>query len=663
MKPAFLPLLLICVSAATWAQSNPVPLINLPLVPTTAAPASTGFTLTVNGAGFVPSSVVHWSGKPRATQFVSKTQLTATILAADVATAGTASVTVTNPGAANPTSNVAFFSVVASVPTVAFTGSNFPTLGYPVYVAVGDFNNDGNLDLAVANWTLTNSVAILLGKGDGTFRPVVLYPAGAQVGWIAVGDFNGDGKLDLATSNNYANTISILLGNGDGTFKAPVDYATGSSPIGMVAGDFNGDGKLDLAVVSSPFSILLGNGDGTFRAGPAMTAAGYGICTGDFNGDGILDLAVTDFSSNVDIYLGKGDGTFQAPVAYPSGVRPYTVEAIDLNGDGVLDLVVGNYNGASVLLGNRDGTFGSAMTYLTSYSLANGATVADFNGDGIPDIAVGNSAANTISILLGNGDGTFQVFPNVFQSGVYVQGLAVGDFNNDGAMDVALAAFSGSAAYVSLQTNGPAVLFSQATLTFPTQLVGTQSTISILMTNVGKQTLNISQIGTTGSAAHDFSQTNNCGSSVAVGARCDIYVTFAPRNKGRLMAALEVQDNAISLRQSVSLSGTGTWVSLSPSSLTFAKQKVGTVSAAQTITLVNVGSGPVSISLIAFLGGGSSQFRETNNCGTSVAAGGSCTISVQFAPTMTGFLTDILGVQDNGGGGFQKTTVSGTGIL
>jgi len=143
--------LLVLISVALFvplfAQSNPVPQISFPLVPTSIAPGSPAFTLTVNGAGFASGAVVNWNGSPRSTHFVSKTRLTASILASDVATAGTASVTVTNPGAANPDSNVAFFSVTTPVTTVAFTGSNFPTLGNPEYLVPADFNGDGNIDL------------------------------------------------------------------------------------------------------------------------------------------------------------------------------------------------------------------------------------------------------------------------------------------------------------------------------------------------------------------------------------------------------------------------------------------------------------------------------------------------------------------------------------
>jgi len=593
--------------------------------------------------------------------------LTATILAGDIATAGTASVTVSNPGAANPTSNVAFFSITTPVATVAFTGSSFPTLGNPEYVATGDFNNDGKLDLAVANWSSDNSVAILLGNGNGTFAPASLYPAGGQVGGVAVGDFNGDGRLDIAAADYDVAKTSILLGNGDGTFRTPVSYTVGEIPTSLVTADFNGDGALDLAIVT-PLTILLGNGDGTFRAGPAMTGYGFGISTGDFNGDGIVDLATVDYGESgvVTIYLGNGDGSFQPGINYPTGPFPSTVTAADLNGDGILDLVTGDDDGAGVLIGRGDGSFGAPTTYYTGYSFGDAATVADFNGDGIPDIAVGNETANTISILLGKGDGTFQASSELFQSAVYVFSLTAGDFNNDGAMDVALGSYgvanSGGGVYASLQTNGPAVLFSQAQVIYPTQLVGTQNTISVEMTNVGKEALNISQVGVTGGQSRNFSQTNNCGGSVAVGASCDINVTFAPKDKGRLAAALVVQDNAINHQQSIPLSGIGTWMNLSPASLNFGNQKVGTDSKVRIVTLTNVGSKTVSISEIGLENINNHEFSfQSNGCG-NLAAGASCTIGIQFTPTETGLQTNILGVKDNGGGVLQQTTLSGTGV-
>src|ERR1019366_4226030 len=102
----------------------------------------------------------------------------------------------------------------------------------------------------------------------GQFLEAPKYPTGANPQAVAVGDFNGDGNLDLAIANSTGNTVSVLLGKGDGTFSPKVDYATGSAPQGVVVGDFNGDGHLDMAVTNSAsntVSVFLGNGDGSFQ--------------------------------------------------------------------------------------------------------------------------------------------------------------------------------------------------------------------------------------------------------------------------------------------------------------------------------------------------------------------------------------------------------------
>ncbi|PFB06901.1 Na-Ca exchanger/integrin-beta4 [Bacillus anthracis] len=312
----------------------------------------------------------------------------------------------------------------------------------------GDFNGDGNLDLAVAN---DRFISILLGVGNGTFLPAMNINIGDSplIGILAA-DFNGDGILDLAVTNDEpGNVISILLGNGDGTFQSPTNYATGTRPGQFVAADFNGDGILDLAVtndISGNVSIFLGNGDGTFQPSTFYPAgdAPIGITTGDFNGDGKLDLAVTDVgvgANNVSVLLGNGDGTFQPPSSLPVGQSPVGIASADFNGDGKLDLVVANENSQdiSVLLGNGDGTFQPAVNYpvgtVGSFPLF--VTVADFNNDGLLDLAVGNLGTNNVSILLGNGDGTFQAAVN-FEVGQSPEVIIVADFNNDGAIDIAV---------------------------------------------------------------------------------------------------------------------------------------------------------------------------------------------------------------------------------
>ena len=137
----------------------------------------------------------------------------------------------------------------------------------PNSVAVGDFNGDGILDLAMANEGGT--VSILLGTGTGSFGAKTDFGTGIDPSSVAVGDFNGDGKLDLAVAN-YVDTVSILLGTGTGSFGARTDFSTGSVPRSVAVGDFNGDGKVDLVVAnrgSNTVSVLLNRGPIGFSLG------------------------------------------------------------------------------------------------------------------------------------------------------------------------------------------------------------------------------------------------------------------------------------------------------------------------------------------------------------------------------------------------------------
>jgi hypothetical protein len=315
-----------------------------------------------------------------------------------------------------------------------FTAPSFAVGTTPHGEVVGDFNGDGKRDLAVVNEG-SNTVSILLGNGDGTFRPKTDFATGAQPWGIAVGDFNGDGKLDLVVANRGANSLSILLGNGDGTFQPKTDIALPPTPVTLLpvvplavtVGDFNGDGKADLAVATqvsntNDVTILIGNGNGTFQTPVTIltnssTFAGFGlagngqssIATADFNGDGHLDLVAvnnTDFKQpfgrgsfilspgpgTVSVLLGNGDGTFQAPRNSAVGTEAMTVGVGDFNGDGRPDFAVNNLssNSLSVFMNSGGGNFSSSTILGVSGNLAAG----DFNGDGIADLAAGGTVLN-----------------------------------------------------------------------------------------------------------------------------------------------------------------------------------------------------------------------------------------------------------------------------
>jgi hypothetical protein len=214
-------------------------------------------------------------------------------------------------------------------------------------------------------------------------------------------------------------------------------------------------------------------------------------------------------------------------------------------------------------------------------------------------------------------------------------------------------------------SGSPAASLSPTSLTFPSQTVGTASAAqAVTLANSGSAALSITGIAVTGTNSGDFGQTNNCGSSLAAGSSCAINVTFTPTATGTRSATLTVTDNASNSPQTASLTGAGVssggtpTATLSRTSLTFGNQTVGTSSPAQSVTLSNSGGAALSISSFAITG----DFGQTNNCGSSVAAGSSCTINMTFTPTATGTRSGTLTVTDNAGNSPQTVSLTGTGV-
>jgi hypothetical protein len=200
------------VTSANTDPANPVPLINQPLVPDARKPGGAEFMLTVNGTGFVSTSVVKWNGSSQTTTFMSSSQLIAKILASDVVAARTVSVTVVNPSPGGGTSNVVFFEVTPPSSSITMSApSTFDIETGPGSVAVGDFNGDGKLDLVVGN-VFSNAVRVLLGEGNGTFQAAVDYGTGISPSAVEVGDFNGDGRLDLVVTNSCGSDRASGIG-------------------------------------------------------------------------------------------------------------------------------------------------------------------------------------------------------------------------------------------------------------------------------------------------------------------------------------------------------------------------------------------------------------------------------------------------------------------
>ena len=347
--------------------------------------------------------------------------------------------------------NVSFLSPVSYPVGAGATGNT----------AIEDLTGDGKLDIVASNQNCPNgecgpgSVSILLGNGDGTFLPPVLYDTGGlSPSQVAVADLNGDGKPDIAVTNYEG--IGVLLGNGDGTFQPAVYYETGGT-VSLAIANLTANGKLDIVVglwgLANSYAVLLGNGDGTFQ--PAVSYnVGMGVASvtiADMNHDGKPDLVLAGFPQSegsnlgqVGVLLGNGDGTFQSAQIFSTGAFSgglcNWVAVADLNGDGNLDVAVANYGTAAaavgVLLGKGDGTLQPVVNYAFPDNLVYFITIADVNGDHIPDLLVPNYAPAFVSVMLGNGDGTFQ--PAIdFSPGLGAAGwVSAVDVNGDGRPDL-----------------------------------------------------------------------------------------------------------------------------------------------------------------------------------------------------------------------------------
>jgi hypothetical protein len=192
-------------------------------------------------------------------------------------------------------------------------------------------------------------------------------------------------------------------------------------------------------------------------------------------------------------------------------------------------------------------------------------------------------------------------------------------------------------------------------MAFTPQLVGTTSSSqTVTLTNQGKTPLTIASISASGS----FEVNNTCGKKLAVGAACDLNISFKPSGKGNIPGLITVVDSATSKPQIIEVSGVGTVVELTPQSLNFGEQKVGTRSGPLPIVITNQGVSSIAISQITT---NSANYSETNNCPSQLASGASCTVKVTFKPVKAGTMDAILNVKDSGGGASQSVTLTGIG--
>jgi cysteine-rich repeat protein len=314
----------------------------------------------------------------------------------------------------------------------------------PQQIVAADLNRDGVLDLVTANTGF--SLSVLLGDGFGGFSRLPDVELAQVTFFVAVGDLDEDGILDLAASLPVLNRVEVFRGIGDGSF-APLVTLPVIDPDSLVIDDFNSDELPDLASTSDTgVEIFLNNGEGGFLS-PRFSSSPsrlFDLQTADFNNDGSLDLvAIEDNQDTFLLLLGDGAGNFAAQTSQSAGKGPVALLVEDFSGDNVFDLVVGRLFSSEVglLIGEELGIFSEVQTIEIRSPSA--LVAGDINSDSILDVAVSSGLDQEnvahLAVSLGDGTGSFDS-PLLFSAGLAdPRGLVLADFNEDGALDAALA--------------------------------------------------------------------------------------------------------------------------------------------------------------------------------------------------------------------------------
>jgi hypothetical protein len=327
-----------------------------------------------------------------------------------------------------------------------------------------------------------------------------------------------------------------------------------------------------------------------------------------------------------------------------------------------------NLNPSSVAFGNQVVNTASSSQAVT---LANQGTAPlsisniVLSGTNSGDFAQTNNCPTGSTTLAVNASCTISVTFTPTATGTRGATLVITDNDPTSVQNVAL---SGSGS-----SSSAGVTLTPTSLTYTSQLVHTTSAAqTVTVKSTGTAPLSISSIALGGTNSADFAQTNNCPSgstTLPVNASCTISITFTPTVAGTRIATVVITDNDPTSVQNVSLSGSGTaasaGITVTPISVVYSNQLVGTTSALQTITVKSTGTAPLSISSIALGGTNAGDFAQTNTCptgSTTLAVNASCSISVTFTPTARGVRTGTLAVNSNAPGTAPSVSLSGTGI-
>jgi hypothetical protein len=535
---------------------------------------------------------------------------------------------------------------------------------YALFAA--DVNHDGKPDL-VANIGGPSGIEVLLGKGDGTFLQPVISPSESPIS-VAITDLNGDGRPDLAVTNPIINSVDLYIGKGDGSFAKPKSVGLSQTvygPNSTVAADFNGDGKVDLAVAETNFphgkiSVVLGNGKGTFGTphNSSLVSAAINnqdeMLMGDFNGDGKPDLVIMDdYSTGFQVLLGNGDGTFQPPIDTQLNTS-LNFAVGDFNSDGKTDVVVTtSANGQTLVSIYLSNGDGTFRLGVQFAESFGGITVADVNNDRKLDL-VFTSFGQPLLVMLGNGDGTFQK-PIFGPSAIYSGPAVIRDFNGDAKPDIAVGTYNGIAL---LQGNGDGTfqspVYSNSTIQFCCQMVAADVNHDGKPDLINVVNSYVSVYVMLGNGDGTFQPARTYNANGQVFSGNMVTGDF--NSDGVADIGLTIQ-NVFTGKTMVSTYLSTPTISSFPSSLNFGTLNVGTTSLAMQIQVANHGNAKLLISSIGITG----DFLEQNNCGTGLAIGHSCAVQVYFKPTAKGVRSGALIIKENAVAGTQRIPLKGIG--
>jgi hypothetical protein len=557
--------------------------------------------------------------------------------------------------------------------------------------ASGTFTATGSMSVVhyAHSATLLNNGKVLIAGG---YNPANGYLADAQLYDPVSGTFSSTGSLVVP---HYGHTAT-LLNNGKVLIVAGYNAASGSLAeaelYDPVAQAFSATGSLNTAR-SYPAATLLNDGTVLYTGGYVYASSPYQLSSAELYNPTTGTFTTTSGNLSTALYGHSSTLLTNGMVLLAGGANN---ASYSLNQAELYDPSVQTF---SVTAGLTTPRVSQQATLLTNGQvlMTGGLTASQVNvPNGELYVPPSVNLTNLVSIAVAPANPTLM-------TGASQKFTATGTFSNSSTQTLASVVWNSSNQTVASITNDttnqgtaitlsggtatitacdgsvcgsttlsslfPVVSLSGNSLTFANQNVGTSSSAqTVTLTNTGTGPLTISALGLAGANPGDFIETTSCPVSpsvLAAGANCTINLKFQPTATGTRSASVSIVDNAAGSPQTLALSGTGTLpsITLAPASLAFGNQVINITSAAKTITLTNPGSGTLTISSIQSAGANAAEFTQTNTCGATVAAGGSCTISVKFAPVTAGAKAASITVTDNSSGSPHSVALTGTGIL